>query len=76
MLAELQEGAFAYRFPRFVRDLSSQLGKQVRSDFMGEETKEDKSVANELDDPVVNLVRNSMDYGLESVKERKNEKKS
>ncbi len=59
------------RFPRFVGDLSSQLGKQVRSDLMGEETKVDKSVANELGDPVVNLIRNSMDYGLEPVKEQK-----
>ena len=59
------------RFPRFVRDLSSKLGKQVRSDFMGEDIKVDKSVAKEMGDPVVNLVWNSMNYGLESVKERK-----
>jgi two-component system chemotaxis sensor kinase CheA len=59
------------RFPRFVRDLSSKLGKHVRSNFTGEDAKVDKSVANELGDPVVHLVRNSMDYGLESVKERK-----
>ena len=64
------------RFLRFVGDLSGKLGKQVRSDFMGEETKEDKSVANELGDPVVNLVRNSMDYGLEPVKEQKRMKKN
>ena len=37
------------RFPRFVRDLSSKLGKQVRSDSMGEDTKVDKSVAHELE---------------------------
>ena len=64
------------RFPRFVRDLSSKLGKQARSDFMEEETKVDKSVSNELGDPVVHLVRNSMDYGLESVKEQKRMKKN
>jgi two-component system chemotaxis sensor kinase CheA len=64
------------RFPRFVRDLSSNLGKQVRADFMGEDIKADKSVANEPDDPVVHLVRNSMNYGLDSVKERKRIKKN
>jgi len=64
------------RFPQFVRDLSSKLGKQVRSDCIGEESKVDKSVAKELGDPVVHLVRNSMDYGLEAVKERKQMKKN
>jgi hypothetical protein len=62
------------RFPRFVGDFSSKLSKQMRSDLI-EDTKVDKSVANELGDPVVHLVGNSMDYGLESVKERKRMKK-
>ena len=59
------------RFPRLVRDLSSKLGKQVRLDLVGEETEVDKSVADELSDPLVHLVRNSMDHGLETVEERK-----
>jgi two-component system chemotaxis sensor kinase CheA len=59
------------RFPRLVRDLSSKLGKQVRLDLIGEDTEVDKSVADELGDPLVHLVRNSMDHGLESVEERK-----
>lgn len=59
------------RFPRLVRDLSSKLGKQVRLDLIGEETEVDKSVADELGDPLVHLVRNAMDHGLETVAERK-----
>ena len=64
------------RFPRLVRDLSSKLGKQVRLDLVGEDTEVDKSVADELGDPLVHLVRNSMDHGLESVEERKRMGKS
>ncbi len=59
------------RFPRLVRDLSSKLGKQVRLELNGEDTEVDKSVADELGDPLVHLVRNSMDHGLESIEERK-----
>ena len=59
------------RFPRLVRDLSNKLGKQVRLDLVGEDTEVDKSVADELGDPLVHLVRNSMDHGLESAEERK-----
>ena len=58
------------RFPRLVRDISNKLGKQVRLELSGEETEVDKSVADELGDPLVHLVRNSMDHGLESVAER------
>jgi two-component system chemotaxis sensor kinase CheA len=64
------------RFPRLVRDLSSKLGKQVRLELIGEETEVDKSVADELGDPLVHLVRNSMDHGLETVEERKRTGKS
>ncbi len=64
------------RFPRLVRDLSSKLGKQVRLDLVGEDTEVDKSVADELGDPLVHLVRNSMDHGLESLEERKRTGKS
>ena len=64
------------RFPRLVRDLSSKLGKQVRLDLVGEDTEVDKSVADELSDPLVHLVRNSMDHGLETIEERKRTGKS
>ncbi len=64
------------RFPRLVRDLSNKLGKQVRLDLVGEDTEVDKSVADELSDPLVHLVRNSMDHGLETIEERKRTGKS
>ena len=59
------------RFPRLVRDLSNKLGKQVRLDLLGEETEVDKAVADALGDPLVHLVRNSLDHGLETVEDRK-----
>jgi len=59
------------RFPRLVRDLGSKLGKQVRLELVGEDTEVDKSVADELSDPLVHLVRNSMDHGLETAADRK-----
>ncbi|RMH36232.1 MAG: chemotaxis protein CheA [Nitrospirae bacterium] len=58
------------RFPRLVRDLASKLKKQVRLEVVGEETEVDKSVADELIDPLVHLVRNAMDHGLETPVER------
>ncbi|WP_447962259.1 chemotaxis protein CheA [Nitrospira sp. Ecomares 2.1] len=59
------------RFPRLVRDLAGKLGKQVRLELLGEDTEVDKSVADELSDPLVHLVRNSMDHGLETAADRK-----
>jgi two-component system chemotaxis sensor kinase CheA len=65
------------RFFGFVQDLSSKLEKPVRSDFMGgDDINVDKSGAKELGDPLVHLIRNSMDYDLESVKEGKRMKKN
>jgi two-component system chemotaxis sensor kinase CheA len=58
------------RFPRLVRDLASKLGKQVRLELVGEDTEVDKSVADELSDPLVHLVRNSLDHGLETAADR------
>jgi two-component system chemotaxis sensor kinase CheA len=58
------------RFPRLVRDLGSKLGKQVRLELVGEDTEVDKSVADELSDPLVHLVRNSMDHGMETAADR------
>lgn len=59
------------RFPRLVRDVASKLGKQVHLELAGEDTEVDKSVADELSDPLVHLVRNSMDHGLEPAEERR-----
>ncbi|MDR4494403.1 MAG: chemotaxis protein CheA [Nitrospirales bacterium] len=64
------------RFPRLVRDVASKLGKHVRLELAGEDTEVDKSVADELGDPLVHLVRNSMDHGLETGEERKLKGKS
>ncbi|MCV6588342.1 MAG: chemotaxis protein CheA [Marinobacterium sp.] len=58
------------RFPRMVHDLSGQLGKQVSLTMAGEQTELDKTVMEKLGDPMVHLVRNSLDHGLELPEER------
>jgi two-component system chemotaxis sensor kinase CheA len=58
------------RFPRLVRDLSAKLGKEVKLDLVGAETELDRTVVDALGDPLVHLVRNSLDHGLEPVQER------
>ncbi len=59
------------RFPRLVRDLSSRLGKQVRLRTIGEGTELDKGLIEKIADPLVHLVRNSIDHGLEMPDVRK-----
>ncbi|WP_374011593.1 chemotaxis protein CheA [Pseudoxanthomonas koreensis] len=59
------------RFPRLVRDLSSRLGKQVRLRTIGEGTELDKGLIEKIADPLVHLVRNSIDHGLEMPDDRK-----
>lgn len=64
--------SFAFsRFPRLVRDLGKQLGKQVDLVMLGENTELDKTVMEKIGDPLVHLVRNSLDHGLESPDARK-----
>lgn len=58
------------RFPRLVRDVSSKLGKQVDLQILGQETELDRTVVDALGDPLVHLVRNSLDHGLESPEDR------
>ena len=58
------------RFPRLVRDLSSKLGKQVELELVGQDTELDRTVVDALGDPLVHLVRNSLDHGLEAPDER------
>lgn len=53
------------RFPRMVRDLSQRLGKQVDLKVIGEQTELDKTVLEKIGDPLVHLVRNSVDHGIE-----------
>ena len=59
------------RFPRLVRDLSTRLGKQVRLRTLGEGTELDKGLIEKIADPLVHLVRNSIDHGLELPDARK-----
>jgi two-component system chemotaxis sensor kinase CheA len=58
------------RFPRLVRDVSSKLGKQVDLQIVGQDTELDRTVVDALGDPLVHLIRNSLDHGLESPKDR------
>lgn len=59
------------KFPRMVRDLSRDMKKQVDLIIEGEETELDKSVLEEISDPLMHLIRNSVDHGLEMPEERK-----
>ena len=54
------------RFPRLVRDISRKLGKEVNLVLQGEETEADKNIIESLGDPLVHIVRNSLDHGFES----------
>lgn len=66
------------RFPRVVRDLAKDTGKKIQLIIKGEETELDKTLIEEINDPLVHLVRNSADHGVEAPEERvkagKNEK--
>jgi two-component system chemotaxis sensor kinase CheA len=78
---ELQEGimrirmlpiSFSFnRFPRLVHDLSAKMGKQVELKLTGEQTELDKTVMEKIGDPLVHLVRNSLDHGLETPDQRR-----
>ncbi|MDR1375165.1 MAG: chemotaxis protein CheA [Treponema sp.] len=78
---ELQEGVMRIRmvpisqifsrFPRLVRDLSKSLNKKINLVIEGEETELDKSVIEDLLDPIMHSVRNSIDHGIEAPEERK-----
>ncbi len=54
------------RFPRLVRDVSRQLGKNVNLILEGEETEADKNIVESLSDPLIHMVRNSLDHGFET----------
>ena len=58
------------RFPRVVRDLARSLGKDVELSMRGEDTELDKNLVDALADPMIHLVRNAVDHGLESAEER------
>ena len=58
------------RFPRVVRDLARSLNKEIQLELQGEETDLDKNLVEALADPLVHLVRNAVDHGIESPEER------
>ncbi len=58
------------KFPRMVRDLARQVGKEIDLQVFGEETELDRSVIEEIGDPLVHLIRNSVDHGVEPPDER------
>ena len=58
------------RFPRMVRDLSKDLGKGIKLVMSGEDTEVDRTVIDEIGDPLIHLIRNSIDHGIESPEER------
>ncbi|NMA91934.1 MAG: chemotaxis protein CheA [Firmicutes bacterium] len=58
------------RFPRMVRDISRSRGKRVRLQITGEQTELDRSIVNRLADPLVHLIRNAIDHGIEPETER------
>lgn len=84
--SELQEGVMRIRmvpisqifsrFPRLVRDLSKSLDKRIQLKIEGEDTELDKSVIEDLLDPLIHCVRNSLDHGIESPSDRKRAGKS
>ncbi|HZZ73875.1 MAG TPA: chemotaxis protein CheW [Pirellulales bacterium] len=73
---ELQEGVMKTRmqpintiwskFPRVVRDLSTQCGKQIRLEMEGQDTELDRTIIEAIKDPLTHLVRNSVDHGVET----------
>lgn len=58
------------KFPRMVRDLARQLGKEIELEIKGEDTEVDKSVIENIGDPLVHIIRNSIDHGIEFPQER------
>ena len=79
--SELQEGVMKTRmqpignvwskFPRIVRDVAHELGKQVRLEMSGKDTELDRTIIEAIKDPLIHIVRNSIDHGLESPEGRR-----
>lgn len=75
-LRMVQIGETFQRFQRVVRDISKGLGKQIQLEITGEDTELDKSVVEKIGDPLMHLVRNALDHGLEDPTEREASGKS
>ncbi len=67
----VQVGNLFSRFPRIVRDISKQIGKRIDLIREGEETEVDKAVVDEMGEPLIHLVRNAADHGIEGPETRK-----
>ncbi|HSH36716.1 chemotaxis protein CheA, partial [Schnuerera sp.] len=63
------------RFPRMVRDLSKELNKEINLQMYGEDTEVDRTVIDEIGDPLIHIIRNSIDHGIETPENRKNQGK-
>jgi two-component system chemotaxis sensor kinase CheA len=59
------------RFPRMLRDIAKGLGKKVNLEMSGEETELDRTVIDEIGDPLIHLLRNSADHGVEPIEKRR-----
>lgn len=58
------------RFPRLIRDLSKELGKEIELEIYGGETELDRTLIDEIGDPLVHIIRNAVDHGIETPEER------
>jgi len=63
-------GRLFQKYPRIARDLARQLGKDVELELVGEETEVDKTMIEDLADPLVHLIRNAVDHGVETAEQR------
>ncbi len=63
-------GRLFQKYPRIARDLARSLGKDVEMQLDGEETEIDKTMIEDLSDPIIHLIRNAVDHGVEAVKDR------
>ncbi len=80
VIGELQEGVMKTRmlpiqqlfnrFPRMVRDLSQTLDKEIELVLSGGETEMDRTIIEEINDPLIHIIRNSVDHGIETMEER------
>jgi len=71
MKARMLPASYVFnKFPRMVRDLAKSQGKDIHLEFEGEDTELDKTVIDELEDPLLHIIRNAIDHGIETSEER------
>jgi two-component system, chemotaxis family, sensor kinase CheA len=63
-------GRLFQKYPRIARDIARQLGKEIELTLIGEETEIDKTMIEDLADPIIHLIRNAVDHGIETPEER------